>query len=185
MKKFVFAVMATLLFFACDNDDERIVNSGESSTDKVEVVEFTTFQINYNFSASEDFREFYHFLIAYMDVVGQQHIDTLNGTEWHYTTPPFPLDEAPDKFVCVVRAERKQADVPELTKYAYTLSYEQNVTVTLANSDGSKIRTFDGEPMNSWSWQASPTALRETLVKYSNIPCVDFVLEKSAFLDLE
>lgn len=185
MKKFVFAVLATLLFFACDNDDERIVNSEESSTGKQEVVEFTTFQINYDFSASEDFREFYHFLIAYTDVVGQQHIDTLKGSGWCYETDPLPLDEAPDDFVCVVYAKRKQADVPELTKYAYTLSYEQNISVTLANSDGSKIRTFDGGPMNSWSWQASPAALSEMLVKTSNQTLVDFVLEKSAFLDLE
>ena len=184
MKKFVFAVMATLLFFACGNDDERIVNSGYP-TDKEDTVQFTSFQIDYRFSASEDFKEFYHFLIGYTDVMGQQHVDTLTGDEWYYETALLPLDEAPDKFECVVLAERKQADVPELTMYAYMLSYEQHVTVTLANSDGSKIRTFDGGPMNSWSWQASPAALKEVLVKYSNIPCVDFVLEKSAFLDLE
>ena len=185
MKKFVFAVMVTLLFFACDNDDERIVSNEKFPTDKEDTALFTSVQINYNFSASEDFREFYHFLIGYMDIAGQQHTDTLKGNGWHYTTVSIPMDEAPDKFVCVVYAERKQADVPELTKYAYMLNYEQNISVTLSNSDGSKIRTFDGGPMNSWSWQASPAALSEMLVKTYNQTLVDFVLEKSAFLNLE
>ncbi len=173
MKKFVFAVMVTLLFFACDNDDERIVSNEKKTTDKEDTALFTSFQINY------------HFLIGYMDIAGQQHTDTLKGNGWHYTTVSIPMDEAPDKFVCVVYAERKQADVPELKKYAYMLNYEQNISVTLSNSDGSKIRTFDGGPMNSWSWQASPAALREMLVKTSNQTLVDFVLEKSAFLNLE
>lgn len=185
MRKLILVALAACAFFACDNDDERIVNNEESSTDKEETVEFTTFQINYNFSASEDFREFYHFLIGYTDAVGQQHIDTLKDSGWCYETVPFPLDEAPDKFVCCVYAKRKQANVPELTKYAYTLSYEQNISVTLSNDDVSEVRTFDSGPMKSWSWQASPVALKEMLVKTSNQTLVDFVLEKSVFLDSE
>ena len=185
MKKLLLAALAACAFIACDNDDERIVISEENPKDKEEgVVKFTSFQVNYAFSSSEDFRDFYHFLIAYMDLAGQQHIDTLKGGEWTYATVPLPLEEAPDTFVCIVRMKRND-DVPELTKYAYTLSYEQDISVTLSNADGSKVRTFDSGPMKSWFWQASPTSMGELLVSYSNTTLVDFVLEKSAFSNLE
>lgn len=186
MKKIILAALATLSLIACDNDDERIVVNEEIPADKEEeIAEFTSFQVNYTFSASEDFREFYHFLIGYTDAIGQLHIDTLRNNEWQYTVAPTPLTEVPEKFLCIIRAERKQADIPELTKYAYTLSYEQNISVTLSNDDGSKVRTFDAGPMKSWSWQASQAGLRETLVKTPNPTLVNFVLEKSALLDLE
>ena len=184
MKKFILAAFATLSLIACDSDDERVVTNEEIPADKEEAVEFTSFQVNYTFSASDDCRDFYHFLISYMDVTGQQHIDTLKGDEWQYSVAPTPMAEVPEKFLCVIRAVRKK-DIPELTKYAYLLSYEKDVTVTVANADGSKVRTFDGGPMTSWSWQASPTSMGEFLVSYSNITLVDFVLEKSAFSSLE
>ena len=185
MKKLILATITVLSLIACDNDDERIVISEEiPPTDKEETVEFTTYQVNYTFSASEDFREFYHFLIGYMDVTGQQHIDTLKDDKWQYSATPIPLAEAPDKFVCVIRAERKEDD-SELTKYAYTLSYEQDISVTLSNDDGSEVRTFDAGPMTSWSWQASPASMGEFLASYSNTTLVKFVLEKSAFSNLE
>ena len=184
MKKSILTAFTILSLIACDNDDERIVINEEIPTDKKETVEYATFQVNYTFSASEDFRHFYHFLIGYVDVEGQQHIDTLKGDEWQYSVAPTPMAEVPEKFLCVIRAVRKK-DIPELTKYAYLLSYEKDVTVTVANADGSKVRTFDGGPMTSWSWQASPTSMGEFLVSYSNITLVDFVLEKSAFSSLE
>ena len=184
MKKFILAAFATLSLIACDSDDERVVTNEESPTDKEEAVEFTNFQVNYTFSASKDCRDFYHFLISYMDVTGQQHIDTLKDDKWQYSAAPIPLAKAPKKFVCIVRMERKD-DVPELTKYAYTLSYEQDISVTLSNDDGSDIRTFDAGPMTSWSWQTSPSAWGEWLVLHTNATLVDFVLEKSAFSSSE
>ncbi len=184
MKKFILAALATLSFIACDNDDKRIVIDEEIPANKEEAVEFTSFQVNYTFSASEDFREFYYFLISYMDVADQQHIDTLKGSEWNYSTVSLPLAEAPEKFVCIVRMVRKD-DVLELTKYAYTLSYEQNILVTLSNGDGSKVRTFDAGSMTSWSWQASPTAWGEWLVLHTNETLIDFRLEKSNLFGAE
>ena len=184
MKNFILAAFATLSLIACDSDDERVVANEEIPADKEEAVEFTSFQVNYTFSASDDVRDFYHFLIGYMDLTGQQHIDTLKGSEWTYATAPLSLEEAPDTFVCIVRMERKD-DVPELTKYAYTLSYEQDISVTLSNADGSEIRTFDAGPMTSWSWQASPSAWGEWLVLHTNATLVDFVLEKSAISSAE
>ena len=181
MRKFILAAFATLSLIACDKDEERIVISEEIPEDKEEeVVEFTSFQVNYTFSASDDVRDFYHFLIGYMDLTCQQHIDTLKGSEWTYATAPLSLVEVPDTFVCIVRMERKD-DVPELTKYAYTLSYEQDISVTLSNADGSEIRTFDAGPMTSWSWQASPSAWAEWLVLHTNATLIDFRLGKSAF----
>lgn len=185
MKKWILVALATCAFIACDNDDERIVIREEIPEDKEEeVVEFTSFQVNYAFSASEDSRDFYHFLIGYMDQTGQQHIDTLKGSEWTYATAPLSLEEVPDTFVCIVRMYRKD-DVLELTKYAYTLSYEQNISVTLSNADGSKIRTFDAGPMTSWSWQASPSAWAEWLVLHTNATLIDFRLGRSAFSSMK
>lgn len=185
MKKLILATFTILSLIACDNDDERIVISEEiPPTDKEETVEFTTYQVNYTFSASKDLRDFYHFIIAYLDVAGQQHVDTLSDEEWKYVAAPALLDEAPDRCVCLVRMVRKD-NLPELTKYAYTLSYEQDISVTLSNDDGSEVRTFDAEPMTSWSWQASPAGMGEFLASYSNTTLVKFVLEKSAFSNLE
>ena len=184
MKKFILAAFATLSLIACDSDDERVVTNEEIPTDKEEAVEFTSFQVNYTFSASDDVRDFYHFLIGYMDLTGQQHIDTLKGSEWTYAAAPLSLEEAPDTFVCIVRMDRKD-DVPELTKYAYTLSYEQDISVTLSNADSSEIRIFDAGPMTSWSWQASPSAWGEWLALHTNATLVDFVLEKSAISSAE
>ena len=180
MKKFILAAFATLSLIACDSDDERVVINEESPTDKEEAVEFTSFQVNYTFSANDDFRDFYHFLISYMDVTGQQHIDTLKDDKWQYSAAPIPLVEAPEKFVCIVRMERKD-DFPELAKYTYTLGYEQDISVTLSNDDGNEIRTFDAGPMTSWSWQASPSAWGEWLVLYTNATLIEFRLGKSAF----
>lgn len=184
MKKLILATFTILSLIACDNDDDRIVIDEETPADKEEVVEFTTFQVNYTFSASEDFRGFYHFLIGYMDVTGQQHIDTLENDKWQYSAAPLPLAEAPDKFVCIVRMVRKD-NLPELTKYAYTLSYEQDISVTLSNGDGSEVRTFDAGPMTSWSWQASPAAWAEWFVLHTNETLIDFRLENSAFSGAE
>ncbi len=184
MRKFILAALATLSLVACDNDGERIVIGEEPPADKEEVVEFTTFQVNYAFSAGEDVRDFYHFVIAYKDIAGQLHIDTLRGSEWTYSAVPLPLAEAPDEFVCIVRMERKD-DVPELTKYAYALSYGQDISVTLSNDDGSEVRTFDAGPMTSWSWQASPAAWAEWLVMHTSATLIDFRLEKSAFSGAE
>lgn len=184
MKKLILATFTILSLIACDNDDERVITNEEIPTDKEESVEYTSFQVNYTFSASEDFRGFYHFLISYMDVTGQQHIDTLENDKWQYSAAPLPLTEAPDKFVCLVRMVRKD-NLPELTKYAYTLSYEQDISVTLSNDDGSEVRTFDAGPMTSWSWQASPTSMGEFLASYSNTTLVEFVWERFAFSDLE
>lgn len=185
MKKLILATFTILSLIACDNDDERIVISEEiPPTDKEETVEFTTYQVNYTFSASKDFREFYHFIIAYSDVAGQQHVDTLSDEGWKYAAAPALLDEAPDRFMCIVRMVRKD-NLPELTKYAYTLSYEQDISVTLSNGDGSEVRTFDAGPMTSWSWQASPAAWAEWFVLHTNETLIDFRLEKSAISGAE
>ncbi len=184
MKKFILAALAMLSLIACDSDDERVAINEEIPADKEETVEFTRFQVNYTFSASEDVRDFYHFVIAYLDIAGQQHIDTLKDDKWQYSAAPLPLAQAPDEFVCIVRMERKD-DFPELTKYAYTLSYEQDISVTLSNDDGSEVRTFDAGPMTSWSWQASPAAWAEWLVLHTNETLIDFRLEKSAFSGAE
>lgn len=174
--------IATVAAFSasCSDDDERVTIEKEETEDKNEAMKKKTLQIDYTFSASKDFKTFYHFIVTYSDIAGQQHADTITDDTWRYVADPVALDKAPENFLCKICAVRKD-EYPELTAYAYTLSYEQNVKVAVNNPDGSEAQAFEGGPMKSWSWQASPTAMKDFLESSHNVILVDFALEKSAF----
>lgn len=165
--KSILAAMAVCLFSSCGNDNETI------NEDKNYI------QIQYSFSASKDFLNYYHIISSYFDITGQQHTDTITNEGWEYVAGPSNLDEAPNKFMCKISAVRKEG-YPQLTEYAYTLSYEQEVSVTVSNSHEREDKIFDGTPMKAWSWQASNASMKDFLESYPEIVLTDFILEKSS-----
>lgn len=178
----VFIAMFVALFLAsCSNDEEPVTDEEDNPANNDNLLGMKKIQIHYEFSANKDFHKFYHFLASYKDINGQPHTDTIPDTGWCYADEALLTDETSGNFMCVVQAVRKE-ELPELTAFAYTIGYEQDVRITIINpADDNEAHTIEGGPIKSWSWQGTPAGLKEFLDSTPSVALIDFAYDQTEY----